>query len=56
MTMSRSRTSLSNANDVMALENGRDTVRLNGRRHFVFAEFNVFQHDRVEAGIFKLRG
>lgn len=40
-------TCLSNSDNIVASEDGRDAVRLNGRRRVVSAQFNILQHDRV---------
>lgn len=48
------RTSLSNSDNVVTLQDGRQAVRLDRRRHSVATELDVLKHDRMESCIFEL--
>jgi hypothetical protein len=47
-------TGLSNGDEIVSSEHSRNTVALNGSRILVLAEFDVLQHDRMEASLVEL--
>lgn len=46
-------TSLRTGNDIMALEDGWETVLLDWSRDFISSHLDVLQHDRMQASFFK---